>query len=154
MKTKRYIKRLINGWIPNITNLFIFDQDKNKFITNDKELYDAILIVYEKVIDYLLIQPSFEPKTKEYIIINMFNKYSNKKYSKIIKDILNIDIKIINYDMKPIRERKDNQNPSTNTLNYGSGYNGYYNSSIRVPSKKHKNKYKNFLKLFPNINKK
>jgi hypothetical protein len=51
------------------------------------------------------------------------------------------------YNKKPVRERKDNQNPITNTINYGSGHGGY--SSIRVPSKKHKNRFKNFLKLFP-----
>jgi len=51
------------------------------------------------------------------------------------------------YNKKPIRERKDNQNPLTNTINYGSGDGGH--SAIRVPSKKHKNRWKNFLKLFP-----
>ena len=49
---------------------------------------------------------------------------------------------------KPLIERRDNLNPKTNTVNRGSGGGGY--SSIRVPSKKHKNRYKNFLKLFPN----
>jgi len=48
----------------------------------------------------------------------------------------------------PPIERKDNQNPVTNTYNYGSGYGN--RSSIRVPSKKRKNKMKNFKKLFPN----
>lgn len=47
----------------------------------------------------------------------------------------------------PKPERKDNQNPVTNTINYGSG--GGNGSRLRVPSKKHKNRYKNFLKLFP-----
>lgn len=46
----------------------------------------------------------------------------------------------------PKPERKDNQNPVTNTINWGSG--GSHGSRIRVPSKKHKNRYKNFLKLF------
>lgn len=49
------------------------------------------------------------------------------------------------YYTMPKPERKDNQNPVTNTYNWGSGGGS---SSIRVPSKKHKNKYKNFLKLF------
>jgi len=49
----------------------------------------------------------------------------------------------------PKTERKDNQNPVTNTINWGSG--GGNGSRIRVPSKKHKNRYKNFLKLFPNF---
>ncbi len=49
-------------------------------------------------------------------------------------------------DSMPKPERKDNQNPVTNTINWGSGGSG---SRIRVPSKKHKNRYKNFLKLFP-----
>jgi hypothetical protein len=47
----------------------------------------------------------------------------------------------------PKPERKDNQNPATNSINWGSG--GGNGSRIRVPSKKHKNRYKNFLKLFP-----
>lgn len=50
------------------------------------------------------------------------------------------------YKKKPVRERKDNQNPVTNTINYGSGHG---RNPIRVPSKKHKNRWKNFTKLFP-----
>lgn len=49
---------------------------------------------------------------------------------------------------KPKRERKDNQNPTTGDINWGSG--GSHRGKIRVPSKKRKNKWKNFLKLFPN----
>lgn len=52
------------------------------------------------------------------------------------------------YKKSPKRERKDNLNPNTNTFNFGSGGGGY--SSIRVPSKKRKNKMKNFKKMFPN----
>jgi hypothetical protein len=49
-------------------------------------------------------------------------------------------------DVMP-KEGKDNQNPTTNTRNYnGGGGNG---NAIRVPSKKHKNRFKNFKKLFP-----
>jgi hypothetical protein len=51
------------------------------------------------------------------------------------------------YNHMPKKQRKDNANPDTYGLNYGSGYGG--NSSIRVPSKKRKNKWKNFKKLFP-----
>lgn len=51
----------------------------------------------------------------------------------------------------PKPERKDNQNPATNAINWGSG--GGNGSRIRVPSKKHKNRYKNFLKLFPSFEK-
>ncbi len=47
----------------------------------------------------------------------------------------------------PKQERKDNQNPVTNTRNFGSG--GGNGGWLRVPSKKHTNRYKNFLKLFP-----
>jgi len=50
-------------------------------------------------------------------------------------------------DSMPKPERKDNQNPVTNTINWGSS--GSHSGKIRVPSKKHKNRYKNFLKLFP-----
>lgn len=55
------------------------------------------------------------------------------------------------YKKKPKRERKDNQNPVTNIINYGSGGSGSWSSRIRVPSKKHKNRWKNFIKLFPSF---
>lgn len=55
------------------------------------------------------------------------------------------------YKLKPIRERRDNQNPETYGINYGSSGGG---NKIRVPSKKHKNRYKNFLKLFPQFKEK
>jgi len=42
---------------------------------------------------------------------------------------------------------RDNQNPVNNTRNYGSG--GTNKNMIRVPSRKHKNRFKNFMKLFP-----
>jgi len=45
------------------------------------------------------------------------------------------------------KEDKDNQNPVTNTINYKGG--GGNRNTIRVPSKKHKNRFKNFKKLFP-----
>lgn len=53
------------------------------------------------------------------------------------------------YNLKPLRERKDNQHPENYGINWGSG--GGSGNRIRVPSKKHKNRYKNFLKLFPNF---
>jgi len=56
------------------------------------------------------------------------------------------------YKLKPIRERKDNQNPETYGINYGTG--GSSRNRIRIPSKKHKNRYKNFLKLFPQFKEK
>jgi hypothetical protein len=52
------------------------------------------------------------------------------------------------FNLKPIRERKDNQHPENYGINWGSGCGS--SNRIRVPSKKHKNRYKNFLKLFPN----
>jgi hypothetical protein len=54
------------------------------------------------------------------------------------------------YNKEPKRERKDNLNPNTNTVNWGSGGDGSWYSRIRVPSKKRKNKMKNFKKMFPN----
>lgn len=45
------------------------------------------------------------------------------------------------------KEGKDNLNPTTSTRNYGGG--GGNRNTIRVPSKKHKNRFKNFKKLFP-----
>ena len=56
------------------------------------------------------------------------------------------------YNLKPVRERKDNQHPENYGINWGGGGGGA--GRIRVPSKKHKNRYKNFLKLFPNYDKK
>lgn len=54
----------------------------------------------------------------------------------------------VNYNVMP-KERKDNQNIVTGGINY-SKHNGSNINRIRVPSKKRKNKFKNFLKLFPN----
>jgi hypothetical protein len=56
-----------------------------------------------------------------------------------------------NYNIMP-KEGRDNQNPVTNTRNYNGG--GGNRNSIRVPSKKHKNRFKNFLKLFPHLKEK
>jgi len=46
------------------------------------------------------------------------------------------------------RVRKDNLNPKTNGINYSGGSNV---NKIRIPSRKHKNKFKNFIKIFPNF---
>jgi hypothetical protein len=54
-----------------------------------------------------------------------------------------------NYNLMPKQERRDNQNPVTHTRNYGSG--GGNGGWLRVPSRKHKNRFKNFLKLFPHF---
>jgi hypothetical protein len=51
----------------------------------------------------------------------------------------------LNLDYMP-KSRRDNQNPKTNTVN-GSG--GSNKNKIRIPSRKHKNRFKNFMKLFP-----
>lgn len=48
-------------------------------------------------------------------------------------------------DLMP-KSGRDNGNPVTNTRNYNGGSGNW--SSIRVPSKKHKNRFKNFKKLF------
>lgn len=58
------------------------------------------------------------------------------------------------YKLKPVRERRDNQNPETYGINYGSNLSYGNYPRIRVPSKKHKNRYKNFLKLFPQFKEK
>lgn len=49
------------------------------------------------------------------------------------------------HDLMP-KSGRDNGNPVTNTRNYSGGSGGW--SSVRVPSKKHKNRFKNFKKLF------
>jgi hypothetical protein len=53
------------------------------------------------------------------------------------------------YEKMPKNERKDNQNPDTYGINFGSG--GGNRGWLRVPSKKRKNKMKNFLKLFGHL---
>lgn len=53
------------------------------------------------------------------------------------------------WEKMPKPERKDNQNPATDGINYGSG--GGNGGRIRIPSRKHKNRFKNFLKLFPHL---
>lgn len=55
----------------------------------------------------------------------------------------------LDYNFMP-KYRVDNMNPKTEGHNFTS-YTSYY--SMRIPSKKHKNRYKNFLKLFPNYKK-
>lgn len=77
------------------------------------------------------------------------------KLNKSEKKIRNIwfSIRYENYPLKgiynkmPKRQRKDNAHPELYGINFGSG--GSNRSSIRVPSKKRKNKWKNFKKLFP-----
>lgn len=93
------------------------------------------------------------PKSKEH---KERKEVFNFQYSKGLNDeqIKDLWIKTYNhhksdkkYRLMPKPERRDNQNPKTNTKNYGSG--GGNKGWLRVPSKKHKNRYKNFLKLFP-----
>ncbi len=47
------------------------------------------------------------------------------------------------YALKPVRERRDNQHPENYGINYGSW--GSSGNRIRVPSKKHKNRYEKIL---------
>jgi hypothetical protein len=58
------------------------------------------------------------------------------------------------YKQKPVRERRDNQNPETYGINYSNSPSYGNHPKIRIPSKKHKNRYKNFLKLFPQFKEK
>jgi hypothetical protein len=84
------------------------------------------------------------------IVFNYFFKLN--KSEKEIRDIW-FCIRYEKYPLKgiysrmPNRERKDNAHPELYGINFGSG--GENRSSIRVPSKKRKNKWKNFKKLFP-----
>jgi len=83
-------------------------------------------------------------------VLNYFYKlgYDDIYIEKTWKEVYKERIKnSIIYTKTPIKERKDNQNITTNTRNFGSGGNNY--SNVRVPSKKHKNRWKNFIKLFP-----
>jgi hypothetical protein len=47
----------------------------------------------------------------------------------------------------PKKPRKDNGHPELDGINFNGG--GGNRNTIRVPSKKRKNKWKNFKKLFP-----
>lgn len=98
------------------------------------------------------LSPKSEESRERVEVFNFFKKYKLDE-----NDIESIWRKVKeerwrqrpnDLNKKPLVERKDNLNPKTNGLNYGSGGGGY--SSIRVPSKKRRNKYKNFLKRFPN----
>jgi hypothetical protein len=88
-----------------------------------KERMDVFLYFYKQGYDDKYIE-------SQWLMVQMERRSQSEEYKK-----------------KPKRERKDNQNPLTNTINYGSG--GGWSSIIRVPSKKHKNRWKNFTKLFP-----
>ncbi len=57
-------------------------------------------------------------------------------------------VKRQDYSKNYTLNRRDNMNPRTEGVNFGSGCSG---SWMRIPSKKHKNRYKNFLKLFPKM---
>ena len=51
------------------------------------------------------------------------------------------------YKKMPKKQRKDNGHPELDGINYNGG--GWNRNKIRVPSKKRKNKWKRFKKLFP-----
>lgn len=57
-------------------------------------------------------------------------------------------VKVKKYVRNGLKNRVDNMNPLTEGLNISSNT-GHINS-IRIPSKKHKNRFKNFIKLFDN----
>jgi hypothetical protein len=91
---------------------------------------------------------SYKSLTDRKCYIKHFDKFFTKRLSERKYWNEKLSSKI-SYKSSPKRIRKDNQNPLTETINYGSGCNGS-KSSIRVPSRKHKNRFKNFTKLFPN----
>jgi hypothetical protein len=120
-----------------------------------QELRDAKLniLLRNKKIE-LDIFIGINPKSKEHKERKeVFDYY----YSKGFDDSQIMDIWLSSYrnnwstkrfeNSMPKAERRDNQNPVTNTRNFGSG--GGNRGWLRVPSKKHINRYKNFLKLFP-----
>ena len=84
-------------------------------------------------------------------VYNYFYK-QGKTDSEICAEWLRVQqekrVKKYSYNSMPKPERKDNQNPVTNTINFSGGDN---RNKIRIPSKKHKNRFKNFLKLFPHL---
>lgn len=86
--------------------------------------------------------------------LNFYNYHHLRKIKKQVKvhprtgKIILVD----NYNRNGLRGRVDNMNVVTEGLNTSSSPSSSY-PKIRVPSKKHKNRYKNFLKLFPNYEK-
>lgn len=146
MKTN-YIKRLKKGWIPDLNKAINveWDRDKKDFVETilNKKLIEAIEEVYSPLYHHF---KNIESTDKRFLLRMIFN---NPNFANTIKKELGIDIGREDYSKKPVRERRDNQNPVTETINFGNGYS--FKSKIRVPSKKHKNRYKNFLKLFPNF---
>jgi hypothetical protein len=104
----------------------------------------------KKIPDFMGVSPNSQENKERMFVFNYFYKL-NKDDNFIMNEWLSLRrarTKDIDYNTMPKLERKDNLNPVTNTFNYGSS--GGNISSIRVPSKKRKNKMKNFKKLFNN----
>ena len=144
---RKYLGYMLNNKPPTLKSYSKSDIRKNKInqlLNNKKELQ-----IFEKIKNnsskFKTIKEIYtffykeENITDKEILKLWVDQYYFSQFSKLI------------YDSMPKKERKDNQNPKTNTLNYGSGGNG--SNTIRIPSKKRKNKWKNFLKLFPNYKK-
>lgn len=101
--------------------------------------------------------PTYEISSKDIVkkliinqykdLYNVLEKTTKNPYDKLIWLLLK-RLKSNDYNKMP-KERRDNQNIVTGAINYSKHY-GSNRNKIRVPSKKHKNRYKNFLKLFPN----
>lgn len=101
---------------------------------------------------FLGVNPKSREHKERLEVFNFFYK-QGKTDEEICEEWLKVHqekrVRKANYNSMPKQERKDNQNPGTNTVNYGSG--GGNRGWLRVPSKKHKNRFKNFLKLFPHL---
>ena len=104
---------------------------------------------------FLGVNPKSEEHKERLFVYSYFYK-QGKRNDEICEEWLKVHqekrVRKANYNSMPKPERKDNQNPVTNTRNFGSG--GGNRGWLRVPSKKHKNRFKNFLKLFPHLKEK
>lgn len=87
-------------------------------------------------------------KVQKYLLIPLSEKTGiNRKHNWVYNWKTKEWIKTPNYKYMP-KYRVDNMNPVTNGINYSASRGSSYPKE-RVPSKKHKNRYKNFLKMFP-----
>ncbi len=141
--------------INHIMSIYSY-RPKNIISKYELREYNLCKLLGKKVKD-IEVFVGVTPGTKEHndrmLVLKFY--YKQGKTDKEIQDIW-WDVQSKKYSRQRGRnvmpkEGKDNQNPVTNTIN-GTGGGGW--NSIRVPSKKHKNRFKNFKKLFPDYCKK
>ena len=110
-------------------------------------------ILLDKKPDPISLFIGVNPKSKEHIErLTVYQFYY--RFGKSDNDITEIWFQVQceksqrreDWNFMP-KTTRDNLNPKTNTINFRGG--GDNPSKIIVPSKKHKSRFKNFMKLFP-----